>query len=34
MKEDKPIMGGGNEILEEGEINDVLLDEHILHTDS
>lgn len=27
-------MGGGNEILEEGELNDVLLDEHILHTDS
>ena len=27
-------MGGGNEILDEGEINDVLLDEQILHDDS
>ena len=28
-------MGGGNEILDEGELlNDVLLDEQILHDDS
>ena len=27
-------MGGGNEILDEGEINDALLDEQILHDDS
>ena len=30
LKDDRPIMGGGNEILDEGEINDVLLDEQIL----
>ena len=27
MRDDRPIMGGGNEILDEGEINDALLDE-------
>ena len=33
-RDDRPILGGGNEILDEREITDVLLDEQILHDDS
>lgn len=27
LRDERPIHGGGNEILDEGEINDALLDE-------